>query len=273
MHRELTVYEALDYAATAAHAGRHQRRGAPARIEQVLRELDLDQRKDLPIHKLSGGQRKRVSIGIELLTRPRLFFLDEATSGLDPGTELELMKLLRQLTEDPNEGRTIVLITHATKNVMLCDKVIFLTRGGYLAFYGPPDEALQYFDQYRSQEARQAQAGLRVRRHLQLDRSGPDAAGRRDRKGEAGAGGAVGAALPPVARTMRSMWPPGCASRRLSPRQAPRAIPAPPHAGARAPRRCASSPFSAPVHWLSCGAIRRAWRPAAAGAADRHHVR
>ena len=119
-----------------------------------MRELDLDQRKDLPIHKLSGGQRKRVSIGIELITRPRLFFLDEATSGLDPGTELELMKLLRQLTEDPKEGRTIVLITHATKNVMLCDKVIFLTKGGYLAFYGPPDEALKYFDQYRSQEAR-----------------------------------------------------------------------------------------------------------------------
>ena len=154
MHRELTVYEALDYAAKLRMPSDTSAAERSARINEVLRELGLDQRKDLPIHKLSGGQRKRVSIGIELITRPRLFFLDEATSGLDPGTELELMKLLRQLTEDPKEGRTIVLITHATKNVMLCDKVIFLTRGGYLAFYGPPDEALKYFDQYRSEEAR-----------------------------------------------------------------------------------------------------------------------
>lgn len=154
MHRELSVYEALDYAAKLrmpADTSAEERR---ARISQVLRDLDLEQRKNLPIHKLSGGQRKRVSIGIELLTRPRLFFLDEATSGLDPGTELELMHLLRRLTEDPNEGRTIILITHATKNVMLCDKVIFLTKGGYLAFFGPPDEALQYFDRYRGEEAR-----------------------------------------------------------------------------------------------------------------------
>jgi ABC-type multidrug transport system ATPase subunit/pSer/pThr/pTyr-binding forkhead associated (FHA) protein len=154
MHRELSVIEALDFAAKLrmpADTSADERR---TRIGQVLRDLDLEQRKNLPIHKLSGGQRKRVSIGIELLTQPRLFFLDEATSGLDPGTELELMHLLRHLTEDPNEGRTIILITHATKNVMLCDKVIFLTKGGYLAFFGPPDEALRYFDHYRGEEAR-----------------------------------------------------------------------------------------------------------------------
>lgn len=152
MHRELTVYEALDYAAQLRMPADTSARERVTRIEQVLHELDLEQRRNLPIHKLSGGQRKRVSIGVELLTRPRLFFLDEATSGLDPGTELELMNLLRQLTEDPQEGRTIVLVTHATKNVMLCDQVIFLTKGGYLAFFGPPDEALKYFDQYRSQQ-------------------------------------------------------------------------------------------------------------------------
>jgi ABC-type multidrug transport system ATPase subunit/pSer/pThr/pTyr-binding forkhead associated (FHA) protein len=154
MHRELSVYEALDYAAKLRMPSDTSAEERRARIGQVLRDLDLEQRKALPIHKLSGGQRKRVSIGIELLTRPRLFFLDEATSGLDPGTELELMHLLRRLTEDPNEGRTIILITHATKNVMLCDKVIFLTKGGYLAFFGPPDEALQYFERYRGDEAR-----------------------------------------------------------------------------------------------------------------------
>jgi ABC-type multidrug transport system ATPase subunit/pSer/pThr/pTyr-binding forkhead associated (FHA) protein len=152
MHRELSVYEALDFAARLRMPADTSAEERQARIGQVLRDLDLEQRKNLPIQKLSGGQRKRVSIGIELLTRPRLFFLDEATSGLDPGTELELMHLLRHLTEDPNEGRTIVLVTHATKNVMLCDQVIFLTKGGYLAFFGPPDEALRYFDQYRNQQ-------------------------------------------------------------------------------------------------------------------------
>ncbi len=152
VHAELTVYKALDYAAQlrmpadTGSADRHER------IVEVLHDLDLTERKDLPIHKLSGGQLKRVSIGVELLTKPRLFFLDEPTSGLDPGTEFEMMKLLRKLAD---QGRTIMLITHATKNVMMCDKVIFLTRGGYVAYYGPPEEALPYFDQYRSPQERQ----------------------------------------------------------------------------------------------------------------------
>jgi len=94
------------------------------------------------VRQLSGGQRKRVSIGVELLTRPSLFFLDEATSGLDPGTESQMMKLLRRLAD---QGRTVALVTHATKNVMTCDKVAFMARGGHLAYYGPPEEALQYF--------------------------------------------------------------------------------------------------------------------------------
>ncbi len=114
---------------------------------EVLTDLDLEERRDLPIHKLSGGQLKRVSIGVELLTKPRLFFLDEPTSGLDPGTEYNMMRLLRKLAD---QGRTIVLITHATKNVMMCDKVIILVRGGRVAFFGPPEEALVYFDQYRT---------------------------------------------------------------------------------------------------------------------------
>ncbi|MBI4316497.1 MAG: ABC transporter permease, partial [Chloroflexi bacterium] len=113
----------------------------------------LTHRKDVQISGLSGGQQKRVSIGVELLTKPGLFFLDEPTSGLDPGTETALMQLMRRLAD---QGRTIVLITHATKNVMLADKVVFLARGGYMAWFGPPDEALRYFDQYRSERDRRA---------------------------------------------------------------------------------------------------------------------
>jgi ABC-type multidrug transport system ATPase subunit/pSer/pThr/pTyr-binding forkhead associated (FHA) protein len=154
MHRELTVFEALDYAGRLRMPADTSVRERHHRIQEVLGELHLEQQRDLPIHKLSGGQRKRVSIGIELLTKPRLFFLDEATSGLDPGTESELMQLLRNLTSDPREGRTIILVTHATKNVSLCDQVIFLTRGGHLAFFGTSEEALTYFEQFWSEQQR-----------------------------------------------------------------------------------------------------------------------
>lgn len=151
VHTDLTVYRALDYAAQlrmpadTSSAERHQR------ITQVLQELDLTERQDLAIHRLSGGQLKRVSIGVELLTQPHLFFLDEPTSGLDPGTEYNMMRLLRKLAD---QGRTILLVTHATKNVMMCDKVIIMARGGHLAFYGPPEEALTYFDQFRTEHER-----------------------------------------------------------------------------------------------------------------------
>jgi energy-coupling factor transporter ATP-binding protein EcfA2/uncharacterized membrane protein len=123
------------------------------RIMQVLEDLDLLERKDTPIHRLSGGQIKRVSIGVELLTKPGLFFLDEPTSGLDPGTETAFMHLMRRLAD---QGRTIIMITHATKNVMLADKVVFLARGGYVAWFGPPEEALAYFNQYRSEREQRA---------------------------------------------------------------------------------------------------------------------
>ncbi len=153
IHMELTIYQALDYAAQLRMPADTSPEERHRRIMEVLEDLDLTHRKDVQISGLSGGQQKRVSIGVELLTKPGLFFLDEPTSGLDPGTETALMQLMRRLAD---QGRTIILITHATKNVMLADKVIFLARGGFLAWFGPPDEALAYFDQYRSERARRA---------------------------------------------------------------------------------------------------------------------
>lgn len=153
IHMELTVYQALDYAAQLRMPADTSKEERHKRILEVLDDLDLAHRKDVQISGLSGGQQKRVSIGVELLTKPGLFFLDEPTSGLDPGTETALMHLMRRLAD---QGRTIVLVTHATKNVMLADKVVFLARGGYLAWFGPPDEALAYFDQFRSERDRRA---------------------------------------------------------------------------------------------------------------------
>ena len=86
------------------------------------------------IAKLSGGQRKRVSIAVELLANPAVLFLDEPTSGLDPGLDKAIMQLLRHLCD---QGRTIVLVTHTTEHIDLCDLVAFLA-AGRLVYYGPP---------------------------------------------------------------------------------------------------------------------------------------
>lgn len=142
LHPELPVGRALAYAAELRLPDDFSPAERQARVDSALATLGLEERREIPVGRLSGGQRKRVSIGAELLTQPGLFFLDEATSGLDPGTESQLMRLLRRLADD---GNTILLITHATKNVMMCDKVLFLARGGHMAYFGPPDRALAYF--------------------------------------------------------------------------------------------------------------------------------
>jgi ABC transport system ATP-binding/permease protein len=142
IHQELTVYQAFDFSARLRLPPNLPAKERHRQIQAVLADLELTHRQHALVKNLSGGQRKRVSIGVELLTRPRLFFLDEATSGLDPGTERQMMLLLRKLADG---GRTVLLNTHTTKNVMLCDMVVFLTKGGKVAFYGPPQEALDYF--------------------------------------------------------------------------------------------------------------------------------
>src|SRR6476469_2667106 len=98
--------------------------------------------RDTLVDNLSGGQRKRVSIGAELLADPSLFFLDEPTSGLDPGLEKKMMYTLRRLADS---GRTIVLVTHATANISQCDHVAFMS-DGRLVYFGPPAEALAFFN-------------------------------------------------------------------------------------------------------------------------------
>lgn len=142
IHQELAVAQALDFSARLRLPADVTPTERARQVQSVLQDLELTHRQHALVKELSGGQRKRVSIGVELLTKPSLFFLDEATSGLDPGTELQMMRLLRRLA---NQGRTVLLITHATKNVMLCDLVVFLTKGGRIAYLGPPDEALTYF--------------------------------------------------------------------------------------------------------------------------------
>ena len=111
-------------------------------VEKTIEQIEMAERKNILVSQLSGGQRKRVSIGLELLADPKLFFLDEPTSGLDPGLDKKMMQLLKKLA---NQGRTIILVTHATANIRICDRIVFLGRSGRLCYFGSPKEAMNFF--------------------------------------------------------------------------------------------------------------------------------
>lgn len=141
IHKDLTVAEALRYAARLRLPSDMSAQEIEQRIDQVLEEVELLEQKDQVISSLSGGQRKRVNIAVELLADPRLLFLDEPTSGLDPGLEKKMMHTLRRLADG---GRTVVLVTHATANIAQCDHVCFMAQGRMI-YFGPPHEALNFF--------------------------------------------------------------------------------------------------------------------------------
>ncbi len=142
LHKELTVKKALKYAAKLRFPADTTAQERDARIDEVLRELKLDIHKDKKITSLSGGQRKRVSVALELLTKPSLIFLDEPTSGLDPGMDRDVMQLLRGLADD---GRTVLVVTHSVAELAICDKLLVMAPGGSVAYFGPPEEALNFF--------------------------------------------------------------------------------------------------------------------------------
>lgn len=142
IHERLSPREALDYAAGLRLPRRTTPAEAHARVDAVLDELDLTARADTRVAELSSGERKRASVAVELLSRPELLLLDEPATGLDPSLERRLMVLLRGLAD---HDRAVVLATHATSSLALCDLVAVMAQGGRLAFVGPPAEALAHF--------------------------------------------------------------------------------------------------------------------------------
>jgi ABC-type multidrug transport system ATPase subunit/ABC-type multidrug transport system permease subunit len=142
VHPQLTVREALRFSARLRLPDDATQVDVEHAVDGVIAEVALEEHADTRIGSLSGGQRKRAGVAVELLGRPSLLFLDEPTTGLDPELETRLMRLLRTLA---GSGRAIAVVTHATKNLSLCDKLAVMGRGGQLAFYGPPAAALEFF--------------------------------------------------------------------------------------------------------------------------------
>jgi ABC-type multidrug transport system ATPase subunit/pSer/pThr/pTyr-binding forkhead associated (FHA) protein len=142
IHSQLSVRSALLYAARLRFPPDVPEADREARVEEVMAELGLTERAELAVSHLSGGQRKRTSMAIELLTRPSLLVLDEPTSGLDPGYEKSVMDLLRHLADG---ARTVITVTHSVQSLDRCDRLLFLAPGGETAFFGPPDESLGFF--------------------------------------------------------------------------------------------------------------------------------
>jgi ABC-type multidrug transport system ATPase subunit len=137
VHGQLTVRQALMYAAELRLPPDTNKADREQVVMQVLEELEMTKHLDTRVDKLSGGQRKRASVALELLTGPSLLILDEPTSGLDPALDRQVMTMLRQLAD---AGRVVLVVTHSLTYLDVCDQVLLLAPGGKTAFYGPPDQ-------------------------------------------------------------------------------------------------------------------------------------
>ncbi len=137
VHRQLTVNQELGYAAELRLPPDTSKADRAQVVADVLEELDLTKQADTRVDKLSGGQRKRASVALELLTGPSLLILDEPTTGLDPALDSQVMMMLRKLAD---AGRTVLVVTHSVSYLDLCDQLLLLAPGGKTAFFGPPDE-------------------------------------------------------------------------------------------------------------------------------------
>jgi ABC-type multidrug transport system ATPase subunit len=142
VHATLTVEQAFQFTARLRLPPDTSEVERGRIVDEVITRMGLAERRHTLISHLSGGQLKRVSLGVELIADPGLLFLDEATSGLDAGTEAKMMRLFREVA---NEGKTVVCITHNVENIGLCDRVVVLARGK-LVYYGPPGELPGFFN-------------------------------------------------------------------------------------------------------------------------------
>lgn len=142
LHDELTVERTLYYAARLRLPEGTSKGVMQGIINEVIGTVGLNEQRNTTFRQLSGGQQKRLSLGFELITKPSFIFLDEPTSPLDPETTENMMLLFRRLAD---EGRIVVMVTHKFEKFHEMHHIAMLTRGGRLAYFGPPTRALEYF--------------------------------------------------------------------------------------------------------------------------------
>jgi ABC transport system ATP-binding/permease protein len=147
-HDQLTAKTALGYQAELRFPPDTGEAERSQRVGEVLDELSMTRHAETRIDRLSGGQKKRVNIGMELLTRPSLLFLDEPTSPLDPHLKRDMFTQMRTMA-DPNAatGQSVIVITHDVESKLIdqCDRLIVLQPGGKMAYFGPPADGLRFF--------------------------------------------------------------------------------------------------------------------------------
>ncbi len=141
VHRELTVQQSLYYAAKL-RLDNTDENFIQQKINQVVKDLNIGHIRENLVGKISGGQRKRVSIAVEILTDPLILFLDEPTSPLDPQTIEEFLEILRNLS---NKGTTVIMVTHKPEDLNYMDTVIFMAEGGHKVYHGDTSNYLSYF--------------------------------------------------------------------------------------------------------------------------------
>ena len=144
VHNQLTVEQSLFFAAKLRIAN-ISKSDIELKINKILSELNISHIKKNLISDISGGQRKRVSIAIELLTDPMLLFLDEPTSPLDPQTIEDFLNILKSLSEN---GTTVIMVTHKPEDLDYMDEVIFMAdnNGGKIVYYGDSTKYKEYFN-------------------------------------------------------------------------------------------------------------------------------
>jgi ABC-type multidrug transport system ATPase subunit len=141
IHTELTVEKTLMYAANLRLIDMtHKERRS--KVASVIETLKIENIRSHRVAKISGGQRKRVAIAMEILTSPKILFLDEPTSPLDPQTIKEFLLILKELTK---KGTTVIMVTHKPEDLYFMDKAIFMSRGGRITYYGSANSYLDYF--------------------------------------------------------------------------------------------------------------------------------
>lgn len=151
VHRKILVHRALQYTARLRLPRDTSNEEIMSHIRRVLKEVGLGDKAFRPVDTpspLSGGELKRVSLAVELVANPSILFLDEATSGLDAGTDKKMMHLFAQLASG---RKTVICVTHTLENIDLCHLVALLHRGR-LVYFGPPNEAREYFGVSRLSE-------------------------------------------------------------------------------------------------------------------------